>query len=129
MRPRVLVVEDTPLNTDLILQLLEDDYELEHVEDGQSAIHRALEACSSGAPFDLILLDLSIPKVDGIEVTRRLHEREGFDTPIVAVTAHAMVGDRERALAAGCRGYITKPIDENQLFATLTAILGPPDGS
>jgi CheY-like chemotaxis protein len=117
-RSRLLIVEDTPLNRDLFQQLLEDDYDLEFAIDGIDGLERA----KAGA-FDAMVLDIAIPRMDGMAVARALRE---FETqaarrplPIVAVTAHAMSGDRERCLNAGCNEHVTKPIDEVQLFAAL----------
>lgn len=118
-RPRLLVVEDTPLNRDLIEQILEDEYDLEFALDGPSA----LEKIQTQA-FDAVLLDISIPKIDGLEVVRRVRKQERLrNLPMVAVTAHAMSGDRARMLEAGCDEHITKPIDETLLHATLRRLL------
>ncbi|GAC1352230.1 MAG: hypothetical protein NVS3B20_22620 [Polyangiales bacterium] len=114
-KPRLLVVEDTPLNRDLIQQLLEDDYDLEFAFDGAQALELAQHRS-----FDGILLDIAIPKVDGMEVARRIRATEqGRRVPIIAVTAHAMAGDRERCLSAGCDEHVTKPIDERELDRVL----------
>lgn len=112
---RILIVEDNPVNLDLVMQLLEDDYELLTAEDGQSGIDIAL----AERP-DLILLDLSLPKKSGWEVCRELKDTLGQQVmPIVALTAHAIKGDREKALRSGFDDYITKPIDEDKLFDTV----------
>ena len=114
-KPRLLVVEDTPLNRDLFQQLLEDDYELEFATDGEQALERA-----GRVSFDGILLDIAIPKIDGMEVARRIRATEAKGrVPIIAVTAHAMAGDRERCLRAGCDEHVTKPIDERELGTVL----------
>lgn len=114
-RPRVLVIEDIEINRDLLQQLLEDDYEVRSAEDGESG----LAAVGDWRP-DVILLDLSLPKLDGWSVARAIRrdpELQGMR--VVALTAHAMHGDREDALAAGCDAYLTKPLDETELFAVL----------
>lgn len=117
---KILVVEDVAFNRDLLVQLLEDRYCVITAEDGE----RGIEAARRDRP-DLILMDLSLPAMDGWEAARRLKEDEQMrDVPIIAVTAHAMRGDRERALAAGCEDYITKPIDEDVLFAKIDRYLG-----
>lgn len=117
---KILVVEDVEYNRDLLVQLLEDDYETLTAVDGAAGI----EAAARERP-DLILMDLSLPGVDGWEATRRLKARpETAAIPVIALTAHAMQGDEERARACGCDDYLTKPIDEDQLFATLERHLG-----
>jgi CheY-like chemotaxis protein len=117
---KILLVEDIELNRDLMVQLLEDDYEVVTAEDGA----RAIEVAQSERP-DLILMDMSLPVMDGWEATRRLKADPAFkDTPVIALTAHAMRGDEERARAAGCDDYIAKPIDEDLLFAKLSELLG-----
>lgn len=116
---RILIVEDNPVNLDLVMQLLEDDYELLTAEDGQSGVDIAL----AERP-DLILLDLSLPKKSGWEVCQELRSTLGEQVmPIVALTAHAIKGDREKALRSGFDDYITKPIDEDMLFETVRKYL------
>jgi two-component system, cell cycle response regulator DivK len=118
---RILIVEDVEYNRDLLVQLLEDHYEILTAADGAAGI----EVAAHHRP-DLILMDLSLPGVDGWEATRRLKTSpETAAIPVVALTAHAMQGDEERARACGCDDYLTKPIDEDQLFATLARLLGP----
>ena len=118
---RILIVEDVEYNRDLLVQLLEDEYEILTAADGATGI----EVAARHRP-DLILMDLSLPGVDGWEATRRLKARpETQATPVIALTAHAMQGDEERARACGCDDYLTKPIDEDQLFAKLARLLGP----
>lgn len=108
----ILIVEDVALNRELLVQLLEDDYRLVLAQDGQSAIQKAMEAKP-----DLILMDLSLPKMDGWEATRRLKAVEQLARiPVIALSAHAMRGDEERARASGCDDFLTKPIDETLLF-------------
>jgi CheY-like chemotaxis protein len=117
---KILIVEDVEYNRDLLVQLLEDDYEILTAADGASGI----EVAARHRP-DLILMDLSLPGVDGWEATRHLKARpETEHIPVIALTAHAMQGDEERARACGCDDYLTKPIDEDQLFAKLARLLG-----
>ena len=117
----ILIVEDVEYNRELLVQLLEDDYEVLTAADGAAGI----EAATRHRP-DLILMDLSLPGVDGWEATRRLKARpETQAIPVIALTAHAMQGDEERARACGCDDYLTKPIDEDRLFETLARFLGP----
>ncbi len=106
--PRILIVEDVELNRDLLVQLLEDDYEVLTATDG------AQRPRGRGAARpDLILMDLSLPVIDGWEATRRLKaDRELRHIPVIALTAHAMQGDEARARACGCDDYLAKPIDE-----------------
>jgi CheY-like chemotaxis protein len=112
---RILIVEDVELNRDLLVQLLEEEYEIMTAADGAAG----LEVARREEP-DLILMDLSLPVMDGWEATRRLKAEEATRAiPVIALTAHAMRGDEEQARACGCDDYLTKPIDEDELFARL----------
>jgi CheY-like chemotaxis protein len=104
----ILIVEDSLLNRKLVEAVLEPyNYHLLIAVDGEEAI----EIATRERP-DFILMDLQLPKVSGYDATQRLKSQpETADIPIVALTAHAMAEEHERALAAGCDGYITKPID------------------
>jgi CheY-like chemotaxis protein len=116
---KILIVEDVELNVDLLVQILEDEFALEVANDGAAGV----EAARAGRP-DLILMDMSLPKLDGWEATRRLKaDRATAHIPVIALTAHAMQGDRERALACGCADYVSKPIDEDILFATIRRLV------
>jgi two-component system cell cycle response regulator DivK len=118
---KILIVEDVEYNRDLLVQLLEEEYEVVTAADGAAGIEAAARECP-----DLILMDLSLPGVDGWEATRRLKAAPATEAiPVIALTAHAMQGDEERARACGCDDYLTKPIDEDQLFAKLVRLLGP----
>lgn len=112
---KILLVEDEPDNRDLIRMLLESDgHAVATAATGEDAVAEA-----DRDSFDLVLMDLSLPgEFDGIEATRRLRADARFDrVPVVALTAHAMRGDRERALAVGCDEHIAKPIVDLQEFA------------
>jgi CheY-like chemotaxis protein len=104
----ILVIEDNPVNMELTVDLLESyGYEVTPAEDGFIALDKVKEK-----EFDLILLDIRLPKMDGLEVLSRLKEDEATkDIPVIALTAHSMRGDDERFIAAGCIDYISKPID------------------
>lgn len=118
---KILVVDDNVDSRDLVKKVLgRHDFLIIEAADGEEALSKAI----SEKP-DLILMDRSLPKLDGLEVTRRLKRIEGFErTPIIALTAHAMRGDRESALAAGCAGYIAKPINVRTLAAEIELHLG-----
>jgi len=117
---RILVVEDQELNMDLLIQLLEDEYEVLTATDGAAG----LEVAEREKP-DLVLMDLSLPVMDGWEATRRIKANETLKhIPVLALTAHAMVGDAARALDCGCDDYLTKPLDEDLLFERLAFYLG-----
>ena len=120
MIARVAVVEDNPDNRLLVRAILEDRYEVEEYENGPDAI-----VGLAASPPDLLLLDISLPGMDGVEVLRRLRADARFvRLPIVALTAHAMAGDREKFLAAGFDEYVTKPIvDEDVLLGAIEARL------
>lgn len=116
---KVLVVEDVDLSRELVVQLLEDTYQVIEAVNGQEG----LELAEREQP-DLILMDLSLPVMDGWEATRRLKAHDELKSiPIIALTAHAMVGDEEKALAAGCDDYLAKPLDEKQLYAKVAKYL------
>jgi two-component system, cell cycle response regulator DivK len=116
---KVLIVEDVELNRDLLVQLLEDEYETVTATDGAIGI----ELAKREHP-DLILMDLSLPVVDGWEATRRLKaDDKTRNIPIIALTAHAMRGDEDKARTCGCDDYLTKPINEDQLFEKLAYFL------
>jgi CheY-like chemotaxis protein len=122
MSAKIAVVEDNPDNRLLVNAILEDLYEVSEYGSGIEALEGIPED-----PPDLVLLDISLPQIDGTEVLRRLRERREFvDTPMIALTAHAMAGDREKFLAAGFDGYVTKPIvDESVLLETIERCLNP----
>jgi two-component system cell cycle response regulator DivK len=116
----ILIVEDVELNRDLLVQLLEEEHRLVLAADGQEALERA-----SQARPHLILMDLSLPRMDGYEVTRRLKADPVLaGVPVIAVSAHAMHGDRERARECGIDDFLTKPIDETLLFEKVAKYLG-----
>jgi two-component system cell cycle response regulator DivK len=108
MSKRILYIEDNPDNRLLVRRVLQaEGYTVIEANDGQSGMTVAAEAQP-----DLILMDINLPEIDGYEVTARLKQLPGIShVPIIAVTANVMKGDREKTLAAGCDGYIQKPID------------------
>jgi len=113
----ILIVEDTELNIDLLTQLLEDDYNLLVASDGEQGVSMALEHKP-----DLVLMDISLPVMDGYEATRRI--REGLtSTPIIGLSGPAMEGHKQRAQDAGCDDYLTKPIHDELLFEMLNKYL------
>jgi len=117
---RILLVEDNEMNRDMLSRrLARRSYEVDVAVDGGEALEKAK------ARPDLILLDMSLPVMDGWTVAAELKADDALrHIPIIALTAHAMVGDRERALAAGCDDYETKPIDFPRLIGKITAMLG-----
>ncbi len=122
MRHKIAVVEDNPDNRLLVQALLEEFYEISEFETGVDAVNGLLEDDP-----DLVLLDISLPEMDGTEVLRWIREQEGLSSvPVVALTAHAMAGDREKYLAEGFNDYLTKPIiDETILLDTIARWLNP----
>jgi two-component system, cell cycle response regulator DivK len=116
--PRILIVEDNEDNRDMLgRRLARKGFAVFFAVDGEEGI----EKVASDAP-DLILLDMSLPCMDGWTVTKTLRG-QSVATPIIALTAHAMQGDREKALAAGCNDYDTKPIDFPRLLEKIEALL------
>jgi CheY-like chemotaxis protein len=116
-RKTILIVEDIELNINLLIQLLEDDYNLLVAKDGEQGVNMAAQ----NNP-DLILMDISLPIIDGYEATRRIRTIL-TSTPIIGLSAHAMRGDAEKAKEAGCNEYMTKPIDEALLIEKLNQYL------
>jgi len=117
---KILVVEDVELNRDLLVQLLEDDYEVLTAVNGQEGI-----ALAQRERPDLVLMDLSLPVIDGWEATRRIKANPDLkDIPIIALSAHAMLGDEDKARQAGCDDYLSKPLNDALLFAKLAKFLG-----
>ncbi|MGB3007250.1 MAG: ATP-binding protein [Chitinophagaceae bacterium] len=112
---QVLVAEDNKMNQLLVNSILEK-YEIctEVAENGEEAIEMALEK-----KYDLILMDVQMPKTDGITATRKIRERIGMDLPIIAMTAHVLAGERDKCIEAGMNDYITKPLDEEELVIIL----------
>ncbi len=116
---RILIAEDMPTNQVLLRRILEKaGARCEVAENGRVAVDRALAAEQSGEPFDLVLMDMQMPVLDGLGATRELRER-GYQRPIIALTANAMSEDRERFLAAGCVDFLSKPINRAQLLSAI----------
>lgn len=115
---KILLVEDNEVNRRLAGFLLRSHgYEVREATTGLEAF----EVLKNNHP-DLIVMDIQLPGMDGLEVTRKLKEQPSTaDIPVIAVTSYAMKGDREKALAAGCAGYVTKPIDKNTFIREVAA--------
>lgn len=122
MSAKVAVVEDNPDNRMLVQALLEDRFEISEYETGMEAV-----AGLPGNIPDLILLDISLPEMDGTEVLSWIRGQDGLKhLPVIALTAHAMAGDRDKYLAAGFNDYVTKPIvDEALLIEAIERCLKP----
>ena len=114
---KILIVEDVDLNIELLTQLLEDDYALAIAKDGEQGV-----ALAGKEQPDLILMDMSLPIIDGYEATRRIRAN-ALTMPIIGLSAHAMAGDAERAINAGCNDYLTKPLNDALLFEKLDRFL------
>ncbi len=117
---KILLVEDNEMNRDMLSRRLQRrGYEVAMALDGREGI-----AMARSGVFDLVLMDMSLPEIDGWEATRQLRAApETEHVPIIALTAHAMAGDREKALEAGCDDYDTKPIELPRLLAKIEALL------
>ena len=118
--PKILLVEDNEMNRDMLSRrLMRKGYEVVLAADGESGVAMAL----SDAPH-LILMDMSLPVLDGWEAARRLKvDAATQNIPVIALTAHAMSGDREKAIEAGCDDYDTKPVEMERLLGKITALL------
>lgn len=122
--PTILLVEDNEMNRDMLSRRLKrKGYDVLLAVDGLEGVTMAL-----AGGHDLILMDMSLPELDGWEATRRVRqgEAEGRHVPIIGLTAHAMSGDREKALAAGCDDYDTKPVELDRLLGKIEALLAKP---
>lgn len=124
MRPHIAVVEDNPDNRLLVQALLDEFYDITEYETGAAV----LDGLRDNVP-DLVLLDISLPEMDGTEVLQWIRTQDGLkELPVVALTAHAMAGDREKFLAEGFDDYVTKPIvDETILLETIARWLKSPE--
>ena len=119
---KILLVEDNEINRDMLSRRLQKNgYEVVMAVDGEEGVAKA----QSEAPA-LILMDMSLPGIDGWEATRRLKAApQTRSIPVIALTAHAMSDDREKALAAGCDDFDTKPVELPRLLSKMQALLGP----
>jgi len=118
---KVLLVEDNEMNRDMLSRRLErKGFDVVYAQDGRVAVDLA---CSEQPA--LILMDMSLPVMDGWEATRRIKADPGTkNIPIIALTAHAMAGDREKAIDAGCEDYDTKPVDFPRLLGKIELLIG-----
>ena len=117
---KILLVEDNEMNRDMLSRrLIRNGYEVSIAIDGQQGVDMAM----SQLP-DLILMDMSLPVIDGWEATRRIKANDATrKIPVIALTAHAMAGDREKAMEAGCDDYDTKPVEMTRLLGKIAALL------
>ena len=120
-RARILVLEDSPLNMELVADILEvNGYTVLQATEARAGIDMAIRDHP-----DLILMDIQLPGMDGLSAIRLLKKDTRTSAiPVVVLTAHAMVGDQEKAEAAGCNGYVVKPIDTRQFPKTVASYLG-----
>ncbi len=126
--PRILVAEDYADNRCLIVHLLKKSgAQVEEAVNGRTAVEKALAADRTDEPFDLILMDMQMPEMDGYAATRSLRA-QGYAGPIVALTAYSMKGDRENCLAAGCDDYLSKPLSPTEFWPVIARqLISAPD--
>jgi two-component system sensor histidine kinase/response regulator len=124
---RILLAEDNALNQQVASELLRDaGFVVDIADDGRIAFDMAMAACAAGQAYDLVLMDMQMPGMDGLEATRSiLASPQGDAVPIVAMTANAMASDREKCLGAGMVDFVTKPIDPGELFRVLLCWIAP----
>ena len=116
--PRILLVEDNDDNWDMLSRRLQRrGYEVERAEDGAAAVQKA------GGAYDLILMDINLPVMDGLEATRRIRASPGARKPIIALSAHALTTDENKALEAGADAYHTKPVELPLLLEQIERLL------
>ncbi|MBX9697223.1 MAG: response regulator [Alphaproteobacteria bacterium] len=117
---KILLVEDNEVNSDMLSRrLVKKNFDVSIARDGEEGIEKAF-----ALKPDIILMDLSLPKIDGWEATRRIKaNKETKMIPLIALTAHAMVDDREKAIQAGCDDYDTKPVEFERLISKIEALL------
>ena len=122
MKEKILIVEDNPQNMRLIeMTLRAKNYTLLKATDGEEALDVAMRERP-----DLIIMDIQLPGMNGLEVTRKLRETPAFShTPIIGVTAYAMKGDREKVIESGCDAYLSKPINTRELPEVIAEMLSP----
>jgi two-component system, cell cycle response regulator DivK len=113
----LLIVEDSELNRDLLVQIFEDSYDIELAADGQSAVRIAV-----AEEPDLILMDIGLPGLNGLDAVRAIRARS-LNVPIIAVSSRVMPGDRELAIEAGCDEFVSKPIDDVRLVAMVDELV------
>ena len=120
MKEKILIVEDNPASLRLLrMALRAQDYILLEATDGEEALDIAMREKP-----DLIIMDIQLPKMNGLEVTGRLRQMPAFShIPVIAITAYAMKGDKEKAIEAGCDAYLSKPIDTRQLPGVIAEML------
>ena len=118
---KILLVEDNEMNRDMLSRRLQRrGYEVVIAVDGEQGV-----SMTQAESPDLVLMDISLPVIDGYEATRQLKADESTNAiPIIALTAHAMAGDREKALSAGCDDYDTKPVEFKRLLGKINMLLG-----
>jgi len=119
---RILLAEDQPINRKIVIGLLKRyDWQILIAENGEEAVEKY-----SSEHFDLILMDVQMPKLDGFDATRqirKIEENSGSRIPIIAMTAHAMKGDKEKCLESGMDYYITKPVDSKELIELIQKVV------
>jgi len=122
---KILLVEDNEMNRDMLSRrLTRNGYEVSIAKDGQQGVDMAL----SERP-DIILMDMSLPVIDGWEATRQIKANDATRrVPVIALTAHAMAGDREKAMEVGCDDYDTKPVEIARLLGKIAVLLKPSAG-
>ncbi|MCC6580448.1 MAG: response regulator [Phycisphaeraceae bacterium] len=122
-RGRVLLAEDSPDNRELLrLMLVREGFDVVPVSDGEEACHQVLDAVKADLPFDIVLMDMQMPKLDGYGATAQLRSQH-YGRPIIALTANAMASDRQKCIAAGCSDFVSKPVHRQKLLKAMESAL------